>query len=89
MALQFLNSGLRRVQRLLLHHYGLRHVIGRAGLASDLFADEGFRLIVTSRRLPLHIGELFKKALDGLLVVSIHRRRTPYLPTVITLPAGR
>ena len=57
LALQLLDAALGLVEGLLLHHDGLRHVIGRIGCAGNLLADQGFRFRVTIGALTLHCGQ--------------------------------
>ena len=52
---QLPDPGRRGIQRLLLHHDRLRHVMGRAGLTGDGVTDEAFGLGVTVGHLALDL----------------------------------
>jgi hypothetical protein len=87
LVLQVRDPGLSRIQRLLLHHNGLGHVVRRIRLPRGLRADEFRSLCIWGRRLTLDLSKLAKQRLDGLTILMIHLVQFSLVMKRITLPA--
>jgi hypothetical protein len=71
--LQLLDAAVGNAQRLLLHHDGLGHVVGRIRLLGDSGADELRRLRIRRCGLALNLGQLAEELFNGLTILMVHK----------------